>query len=247
MDIDKYPEMVSGVDSIETYASSNEKGQQIVKSTCAPPTALARTTRNRAHAPRQPTDGATRPPRADEISALHMRFTYFVTHTYDPAQRCMVFHLDYDRKSDLDDTVGYWYVDQTGRSSSRVFYSCECTLRGWVPGPVYGMLTKEAVKKATTWVERESVKEYRASRSGFRFPSIPNNDAVKQFLDNMRETVASQVGNVKLPPLPLPPLPSMPQPPWQRKAAADWVDDRRRAASRFASSLRPPPKASGAL
>ena len=82
-----------------------------------------------------------------EISALHMRFKYYVKHTFDPAQRCMVFHLDYDRRSDLDDTVGYWYVDPRGRAVCRVYYSCECKLRGWVPGPVYNMLTKEAVKK----------------------------------------------------------------------------------------------------
>ena len=31
-------------------------------------------------------------------------------HTYCPATRCMVFKLDYSRRSDLDDTVGYWYV-----------------------------------------------------------------------------------------------------------------------------------------
>eukprot|EP00965_Chrysotila_dentata_P243602 6205508-Pleurochrysis_carterae.AAC.1 len=28
--------------------------------------------------------------------------------SYDPEQRCMVFNLDYDRRSDLDDSVGYW-------------------------------------------------------------------------------------------------------------------------------------------
>ena len=59
----------------------------------------------------------------------------------------MVFRLDYARRSDLDDTVGYWFVDSTDRSSCRVFYSCECKLRGWVPTPVYNMLTKEALKK----------------------------------------------------------------------------------------------------
>ena len=76
----------------------------------------------------------------------------------------MVFNLDYDRRSDIDDSVGYWFAQPTGPTSCRVFYSCECKLRGWVPGPVYNMLTKEAVKKATTWVERESLKEYRASK-----------------------------------------------------------------------------------
>ena len=59
----------------------------------------------------------------------------------------MTFHLDYSRRSDIDDTVGYWYVAPEGRASCRVYYSCECKLRGWVPAPVYNMLTKEALKK----------------------------------------------------------------------------------------------------
>ena len=81
----------------------------------------------------------------------------------------MVFHLDYDKRSDLDDTVGYWYVEPTGRASCRVFYSCECQLRGWVPPPVYNVLTKEALKKATTWVSVESVKEWKAQQARNQF------------------------------------------------------------------------------
>ena len=62
------------------------------------------------------------------------------------AQNCMVFNLDYDRRSDLDDSVGYWFAQPTGPASCRVFYSCEVKLRGWVPGPVYNVLTKQALK-----------------------------------------------------------------------------------------------------
>lgn len=99
-----------------------------------------------------------------EISAVHMKLKYYMEHHYDPKERCMVFHLDYSKRSDLDDSVGYWYVEPTGRSSSRVYYSCECKLRGWVPPPVYSLLTKEALNKATTWVERESRLEYQRSQ-----------------------------------------------------------------------------------
>jgi len=163
-----------------------------------------------------------------EISALHMRYKYYVTHTYDPSQRCMVFTLDYDRRSDLDDTVGYWYVDPRGRASCRVFYSCECKLRGWVPGPVYSMMTKEAVKKATTWVERESVKEFRSTRAG---PF--NGDALLQLVEKLREQVATQTTNFKLPSLP--PMPSLPQlpiglPQQSQRRVVDWIGERRRAA-----------------
>ena len=48
-----------------------------------------------------------------------MKFNYFMEHTYDPAQQCLTFHLDYDRKSDLDDSVGYWYVQPTSPDACR--------------------------------------------------------------------------------------------------------------------------------
>ena len=44
----------------------------------------------------------------------------------------MTFHLDYDRQSDLDDSVGYWFVQPKGAEKCRVYYSCDTKLRGWV-------------------------------------------------------------------------------------------------------------------
>ena len=35
-----------------------------------------------------------------KIRAATMRFTYFMDHTYDPAQNCLTWHLDYGRRSD---------------------------------------------------------------------------------------------------------------------------------------------------
>ena len=113
-----------------------------------------------------------------------MKFKYFVKHTYDPAQRCMVFCLDYDRQSDLDDSVGYWYVQPGAtRNTCRVFYSCECKLRGWVQGPVLNLLQKEALKKATTWVNAESLKEWHAQRT------FGGNPSLVRFVDNVRDSV----------------------------------------------------------
>lgn len=130
------------------------------------------------------TDGGRQTTKATyEISALHLKLKYFVEHHYDANARCVTFHLDYDRRSDLDDSVGYWYAEPMGRSSCRVFYSCECKLRNWVPGPVYNMLTKEALQKATTWVEREAVREWRASRTPF------GAETLVQFVSSVRESV----------------------------------------------------------
>jgi len=153
---------------------------------------------------------------AYEISAIHLKFKYYVIHTYDPAARCMTFHLDYSRRSDLDDTVGYWYVLPKGRTDCRVYYSCECKLRGWVPPPVYNLLTKEALKKATTWVSVESLKEWQDSRAGVA------NQAVLRFVGNARESLSSL---------------QLPQPPL---LASKWVSERREAVVRFVSrSLEP--------
>lgn len=153
-----------------------------------------------------------------EIHALHLKYKYFVEHTYDPKAQCMVFRLDYARRSDLDDTVGYWFVDSTGRSSCRVFYSCECKLRGWVPGPVYSMMTKEALKKATVWVSDESIKEWRASRSN------QYGQAMAQLVANMRESARDSLGRLQLP-----------QPP---RLATRWYHGRREAAVRFVSVMK---------
>jgi len=155
-----------------------------------------------------------------DISVLHMKFKYFIKHTYDPQEKCMVFHLDYDKRSDIDDSVGYWYVVANGRAASRVFYSCECKLRGWVPSPVYNLMTKEALRKATTWVAKESVNEWRTMR---------HQDPREQFalfVSNVRGSMEQ----MKLAPL---------QPPL---FVNNWFDARKRAAVRFVSAGRPPMK-----
>ena len=67
---------------------------------------------------------------------------------------------DYDKRSDIDDSVGYWYLQPKGAEECRVYYSCVTRLRTWVPGPVYALLTKAALKQATVWLDYESLKEW---------------------------------------------------------------------------------------
>lgn len=185
VDFDAYDRMVSGVDSCVTYCSSTEGS------------------------------GLQTTKATYQISALHLKLKYFVEHHYDPAARCVTFHLDYDRESDLDDSVGYWYAEPTGRSSCRVYYSCETKLRTWVPGPVYNLLTKEALTKATTWVEREAVKEFRASRG----PSF-GGQALVTLVANVRNSVASlELGE-------------------RTKLAGDWITERADAAVRAVPEAR---------
>lgn len=94
------------------------------------------------------------------IGAMMVRVEYFVHHVYQPDEGYMTWTLDYSRESDLDDSVGFWRVmphpDQPGWS--RVFYSVEVRLKGWVPGFIESMLAKNGLTQATAWVKRESEK-----------------------------------------------------------------------------------------
>ncbi|KAL3895064.1 MAG: hypothetical protein SGPRY_013621 [Prymnesium sp.] len=89
-------------------------------------------------------DGIKRIKCSYKVHAASMRFHYFMEHT----------------RSDLDDSVGYWYIQPTGAETCRAFYSCDTKLRTWVPGPVYAVLTKKALEQATIWVDHEAVKQW---------------------------------------------------------------------------------------
>ena len=68
------------------------------------------------------------------VASKAQEVAHLMEHHYDPSQLCMVFHLDYDKQSDLDDSVGYWYAQPRGPSECRVYYSTDSQVPGWVPG-----------------------------------------------------------------------------------------------------------------
>lgn len=213
MDLDAYDHMVSGVDSCVTYASNDESG------------------------------GVKCVKSAYDISAMGMKFKYFVEHMYDPKAQCMVFRLDYGKRSDLDDTVGYWYVDNRGRTSCRVYYSCECKLRGWVPGPVYNMSTSTLVEPRLSMVLAlmHAHSQTRLSRSGpiravtkealKKATLWVSHEAIKEwrssrthplvaFVGNVRESLRESLGNLQLPQQPR------------------WIEEGKERAVLFVSALR---------
>ena len=78
-DVTRYPEMCDGVISTDVYAQRPTKtGGKLVKAQYKIRLAPA------------------------------VSVGYYVTHVFEPLKHCMTFHLDYDRCSELDDTVGYW-------------------------------------------------------------------------------------------------------------------------------------------
>jgi hypothetical protein len=92
---------------------------------------------------------------------------YFV-HTYTPAKRSLTWTLDYSRHSDVDDSVGFWYVaDHPSKPNhSRVFYSVDVKLGG-MPSMVIDLISKKALIDATNWVKKNS--EIQAIAEGVDF------------------------------------------------------------------------------
>jgi len=91
----------------------------------------------------------------------------YVQHEYEPFSKCMTFHLDYSRKSDVSDQVGYWWVESLKGDRSRVFYSAMATVPVWVPKLAHGAILDLAAKRSTGWVDVESRKAYAARSPGW--------------------------------------------------------------------------------
>lgn len=57
----------------------------------------------------------------------------------------------------MDDVSGHWHLEERdGGLKTRVFYACDISLKGSVPGPVLNYLSKAALKSATSWVKKQS-------------------------------------------------------------------------------------------
>jgi hypothetical protein len=83
---------------------------------------------------------------------------YFIDHTYAPERGYMSWQLDYSRQSDLDDSVGYWLVREVpGRPGwTRVDYSVDLRVTGWVPQFVQDLLVKQGLQDATSWLRKHA-------------------------------------------------------------------------------------------
>lgn len=95
-----------------------------------------------------------------EIGASLVSMEYWIVHDAHPEQNWMTWQLDYSKYNDLDDSVGFWVVeplpDKPGYS--RLYYSVDVKVGGWVPGFIENMVAKSGLTKATAWVKRESEK-----------------------------------------------------------------------------------------
>jgi len=96
-----------------------------------------------------------------KIGLSMVQLEYFIKHSYHPKLNVLTWTLDYTKRSDLDDSVGYWYVIKhptKGQSWSRVYYSVDVAIPNWLPKFVKDFFSTKALTDATAWVKRESEK-----------------------------------------------------------------------------------------
>ena len=91
-------------------------------------------------------------------------FHCYFDHTADRKGHSMIWSLDYDRRSDVDDIQGMWYVEPhpTKEGWSRVYYQIDMRLRYKIPGVLYRALSSSSLSNAVSWVKDYS--ERRASK-----------------------------------------------------------------------------------
>ena len=96
------------------------------------------------------------------FSGINLQF--YIKHQYDPKLDSLTWTLDYTKKSDLDDSVGFWYViphPDYPDAQSRVYYSVEVRLFDWIPKFVVQFLSQKALTEATAWVKKFSELKYK--------------------------------------------------------------------------------------
>jgi len=92
------------------------------------------------------------------LSVAMMDIVYYIDHHHQPAKGYLTWQLDYSRESDIHDSTGYWLVYPTPGYAgwTRVEYTVDLRLKGWVPGIVENMLAKKGLIMATSWVKKQA-------------------------------------------------------------------------------------------
>ena len=92
-----------------------------------------------------------------ETSLLGFRNRVFTKNAVRKDQGYMSWTLDYDRKSDVNDLVGYWRVQPVEGMPgvTRLEHSNSISIRG-VPGFLVNYMTRDALSDGTAWVKREA-------------------------------------------------------------------------------------------
>jgi len=92
-----------------------------------------------------------------QMSVLGIRKGIYTINTVKRSEGWMSWTLDYSRKSDVQDMIGYWRVEQVSLNPprTRLDYSTQMKARG-VPSWLVKLLTKKSLKDGTRWVKERS-------------------------------------------------------------------------------------------
>lgn len=95
-------------------------------------------------------------------------------HLYDPAENTMTWTLDYNQKSDLDDSTGYWYVVPHPENPlhSRVHYSTDVSISPWIRRFAGDSINKKALGDAVAWVKKHSELKHKELNRGVHQHSV---------------------------------------------------------------------------
>jgi len=98
-----------------------------------------------------------------KTAVMGVEVEWFIRHTLNTDKGYVTWTLDYDRESDLEDSVGYWRVTPSKKNPevTRVEYSVNLQLRGWVPGFIKKILVDQGLEDATSWVKLQSESRHR--------------------------------------------------------------------------------------
>ena len=101
-----------------------------------------------------------------DASMMGIGAEWFIHHVYNVPAGYVTWTLDYDRKSDLDESVGYWRVTQLSADPprSRVEYSVDMRVAYWIPGALEDSLAQKGLVIATSWVKQQAEADYNASK-----------------------------------------------------------------------------------
>ncbi len=92
------------------------------------------------------------------LKGFGFEYEYYIDHVVRTRDGYLTWTLDYSRKSDLNDSVGFWYVEPHPETEgwSRLYYSVDVQVKDTFPKFMQEIATKTGLKEATAWVKRES-------------------------------------------------------------------------------------------
>ena len=133
-----------------------------------------------------------------KVGISFVKLQFFVKHEYYPKLNSLTWTLDYNRKSDFDDSCGYWYVvphPDHPHDWSRVYYSVDVRMMDWVPTFVVNFMSKQALTEATGWVKKFSELEY--AKLPERIPIDDGNDSSCDAKESTESLAATTTTDVK--------------------------------------------------